>query len=351
MTGKVLEIIVNIGLFVNKVSLLELAMRDHSHPKKTAESVISFIILIVLAVTAAVVLLKQSNADISRFGIDAPLAEPQLTDSFDLIALVPKNFKPIAKTKIYTADNLYEKINGKAPFYTEAGFKKLHSQQFINSTDDTAIIDIYLYDMADIKSAFTVFSQQRRPNSKPITFQDPIFGYKTTNGVYFIKDSYYVEVVSSAASDNALTDVINIAKKLFQKIPQAKQTRFEEISLFPNENLNTQSISYYIDDPFGFGILSNTFTAEYKINDQILTAFISKQQDPAQAKKIAEDYKQFLIENEAISIDSSLFDLDGMFEAVYAKGKFIIGIHAAENKAHADSVAKKLIEKINSYGQ
>jgi len=326
-------------------------MRDHSRPKKTAESVISFIILIVLAVTAAVVLLKQSNADISRFGIEAPPAQPQLTDSFDLTSLAPDNFKPIAKTKIYTADNLYEKINGKAPFYTEAGFKKLHSQQFINSADDTAIIDIYLYDMADIKSAFSVFSQQRRPNSKTITFQDPIFGYKTTNGVYFIKDSYYVEIVNSSASDNALTNAINIGKKLFQKIPQTKLAHFEEISLFPNENLNTQSISYHIDDPFGFGILSNTFTAQYEIDGQTLTVFISTQANHTIAKKITQNYKKFLLENEALKIDSSLFDLDGMFEAIYTKGKFIVGIHAAENKAHADSVAMKLIEKINSYGQ
>ncbi|MBW8001623.1 MAG: hypothetical protein FVQ80_06330 [Planctomycetes bacterium] len=325
-------------------------MSKDSRPK-TAEAVISFAILIILTLIAAAVLRLQANPDISRFGIEDPADSPKATESFDLTSLAPKNFKPIAKTKIYTDDNLYEKINGKAPLYTEAGFKKLHSQQFIHSTDDTAIIDIYLYHMTNAKSAFAVFSQQRRPNSKPITFQHQIFGYKTTNGVYFIKAQYYIEVVISVASDNALTDVINIGKKLFKKIPQTKLTHFEEIALFPNGNLNTKTITYSIDDPFGFGILSNTFTAEYQIDGQTMLAFISKQQTPEQAVKIVQNYKQFLLENDAIKINPSLFDLDGMFEAVHAEGKFAIGIHAAENKNHADTVAKKLIEKVKSHGK
>jgi hypothetical protein len=58
----------------------------------------------------------------ARFGVSTAVLPKQETGSqFDNI--VPAGFEALSKPEEYNADNLYEKIDGKAPLYLEAGFK------------------------------------------------------------------------------------------------------------------------------------------------------------------------------------------------------------------------------------
>ena len=139
--------------------------------KKRLESTISICLLSVLLITAIVILLKQSDADVSRFGINTPAPknldypEPIQQEKLDLDTFVPQGFIIPSKAQIYTKESLYEKINGKAPFYTEAGFENLLTQRFVSKENENLWMELFLYDMGNVRNAFSVFSTQRRPDA------------------------------------------------------------------------------------------------------------------------------------------------------------------------------------------
>jgi hypothetical protein len=104
--------------------LPELAVGSIKYRARRLESVISICLLAILFLIGLGIFIKQSDYDMSRFGIGTAAA-PKFEIPFELSSLVPAGFETLSKTEVYHPENLYEKINGKAPLYIESGFEKL----------------------------------------------------------------------------------------------------------------------------------------------------------------------------------------------------------------------------------
>jgi hypothetical protein len=152
---------------------------------KKLESAISLGLLAVLLLISVLILLRHSQADLSRFGIEASAVPPlpQGRQETTLGSLAPSGFKSFALTETYTAGNLYEKINGKAGFYIDAGFLRLLTHRFINVDRDDLWMELYLYDMADLHH---LKRPVRRPReilcriARLLRRRRIVFGYETT---------------------------------------------------------------------------------------------------------------------------------------------------------------------------
>ncbi len=125
------------------------------------EPVISICLLAILFLIGLGIFIKQFDYDMSRFGIGTAAA-PKFEIPFELSSLVPAGFETLSKAEIYNPENLYEKINGKAPLYTESGFEKLSTQRFASISDQSLWMELFVYDMATVRNAFSVYSVQRR---------------------------------------------------------------------------------------------------------------------------------------------------------------------------------------------
>ena len=94
---------------------------------KRLESVISISIIAILLIISAILFVRQANTDMSRFGITA--ANMQLPQKMQPVPVVenspaiqaPAGFEKLSDAETYTAENLYEKIDGKAPLYHRSG--------------------------------------------------------------------------------------------------------------------------------------------------------------------------------------------------------------------------------------
>jgi len=64
-------------------------------------------------------------------------------------------------------------------------------QRFRDRSDAAAWIEVFVYDMAELKNAFTVFSKQRRPGVEELGE----LAYATPNSLHFDQGKYYVEIV------------------------------------------------------------------------------------------------------------------------------------------------------------
>ncbi|UCF00196.1 MAG: hypothetical protein JSV82_03760 [Planctomycetota bacterium] len=329
---------------------------------KVLESAISICLLALLFVTGVGIFIKQYNSDMSRFGIGTvttvqPLQELQVIseEKPDLSSFVPAEFESLSETEVYQPVTLYEKINGKAPLYIEAGFEELSTKRFVDKNDESLWMELFVYDMGNVRNAFSVYSIQRRADADILSLFHTSFGYRTSNALYFVHSNYYVELVGSSESDELFKALIEVAQKIRSDLPVDDKTRIAELGFFPTENLVLESIKLYLANAFGFEGLTDTFTAKYNIEGETVTAFLSKRSEPKDAKMVVENYYNFLIDNggvvkQAVNkvFEGKVMDFYGTTEIVFAVGQFVAGVHEAENQQAAEKAADILTNKLNN---
>jgi len=333
------------------------------------ESGIGIFLLAILLLIGLGVFIKQSDFDMSRFGINTAAlvlsAQGSKTGteekpSFDFP--VPSGFKKLSEAETYVPENLYEKIDGKATLYIESGFVKLSTQRFVSQNDDTLWFELFLFDMAAPKNAFSVYSVQKRPDVE--AFPAMQFAYSAGNALYFVHDKYYVELVGSSESADLLKAMSDLADKLTpapvfrqENAGVGKVTEIPELTLFPQENLVPGSAKLYLSDVFGFDGLSDTFVCQYRAGDESITAFLSKRPSPQDARTVTESYYNFLVDNggkDKLASDKNLqtikckvLDFYDTTEIIFAIGPYVAGIHEAKNQQSAEKLAAELFNKLS----
>ena len=327
--------------------------------KKTIESAISSCLLAILVLIGVGIFIKQFDVDMSRFGMDmAAIPKFEIQNSkpetpFDPGTILPSGFEKLSGIEIYSAENLYEKINGKAPLYIESGFEKLFTQRFVSEKDrENLWMELYLFDMGTTKNAFSVYSIQKRSDARILP--DMGFAYRTSNALYFTQDRYYVELIGSSESTELSKAMVEVVRKIKLNLVVGNVAEIAELILFPKEGMVPDSTRLYLINAFGFEGLTNTFTVRYKFDDEDVTAFLSRCDNAKNAKSVAESYYNFLISNGGIArqvfseaIKGEVVEFYDTIEIVFTAGPFVAGIHEAEKQQSAENLALMLIDKLN----
>ncbi len=319
-----------------------------SRPRRL-ESAISICLVSILFLIGLGVFLKQFDYDISQFGMDIVTA-PKFETPFDLSSLATTGFEALSEIEMYNPENLYEKIDGKAPFYTESGFEKLSTRRFASKDDESLGMELYLFDMGSAKNAFSVYSVQKRAGAEDLPAF--AFAYRTSNALFFVHGKYYIELVGFSESDELFKAMMEISRNLRGELNVDEDTRIAELDLFPRENIIPGSIKLYLASAFGFEGLTDTFTAKYQIDDETVTAFLSKRATSTEALKVFLEYHKFLLNNGGVDIPTTnpqarLVDFYGTIEYVFAAGPFVAGIHEAKSQQLAEKLAVILVNKLD----
>ncbi len=322
-----------------------------------SETVISIILLACLLLIATGIFIKQFDYDITKFGIASENNKTEISDisleKLDTSSLAPEGFKKYLKTEIYNSESLYEKIDGKAPLYIDAGFNRLLCQRFAMKNDEKQWLELFIYEMTDQRSAFSVYSVQRRQNALAFPSISE-FAYRSTNSIYFILGRYYFEITGSSESDALFDAASFIGKKIKSDVFANHTTDIPELSLLSYENIIRESKKLYIKNAFGFIELSDTLTAEYKLANKSAIVFISIQPDAKKAELIADNYYKFLIENDGKEVKSNMdsnikvVNLFDYIEIVFSMDRFVAGIHQAENQEFAEKSANILVQRLGN---
>jgi len=319
------------------------------------ESVISICLLVVLLLIGLGVVIKQSYYYGSKSGMETANAalpgqksEAGEKEKEILLALKPVGFEGSAKVTAYNNANLYEKIDGKADQYIEAGFQGLFTRLFTNKNDNTPGMELYLFDMGNARNAFSIYSMQKRPG---VESADGLkFGYKTSNSLYFACGKYYAEFIGFSESGELVKTMTQIAKDI-QTSLQVDNAAIPEFALFPQQGMVPDSFKLYTKNAFGFEGLTDTFTAQYDIDGQPVTAFLSRRSTPAEASDVLSKYHKFLLENSGrdIPINSSQIkyvDIEGSIEIIFSQGPFVGGIHEVEKNQLNEKLEKMVLGKL-----
>ena len=190
---------------------------------RTLESVVGMLILLIMVATAVGVYVISRDYNMTRFGITSASGQESGGD-----------FPPVGKVETYNNDNLYEKIDGKAPMYQDAGFVKLNVQRFAAKSNSEFGFELYIYDMNNAKNAFSVYSRQKRADVTDLSdLGASAFGYVAGNEICISLGKNYIEMIGSAESNELVDGMKGIAKDLSAKFKPTDKDKIVELGYFP----------------------------------------------------------------------------------------------------------------------
>jgi hypothetical protein len=103
--------------------------------------------------------------------------------------------KPMSDTEFYGPDNLFEKIDGRAPAYLSFNFQQLRCRSFSIAGTAGSFVDVYEYRFDTPVNAFGMFSLERDPKGKALAFAAD--GYASEISYFFRQGAHYVQVFAS----------------------------------------------------------------------------------------------------------------------------------------------------------
>ena len=154
----------------------------------------------------------------------------------------------------FTADNLYEYMDGNSESYLAYGFTQMQGVT-CKSGENTLVIDIS--EMVDADAAYGIFSANRDPGHplEKIGMGGQIMPRRGT----FAKGNYYVEI--SATPDIDHTPALTAFIAAMEKLLEGSSTPPEALAWFPPEKL--VSARLIPESVLGVRLLKRGYVAQY----------------------------------------------------------------------------------------
>ena len=259
-----------------------------------------------------------------------------------MVVPLPEGMSALTAPEIFDAKTLSDKINGKAELYLSAGFKELQSQRFGEDSSPERWFEIFIFDMDTPENAFAVYSSQKREDAIPLELGR--YAYGTANAFFWIHGAYYLELIATEDSENARTRMQQIAES-FNRTTAADVSTVPESELFPAKGLDQNSITLIPSDAFGLQNFDSVLVAEYDLEDQRLSAYISNRGSSEAAEQMAENYRQFLVAfggKELETEEHFVIEILEAYEVIFTIGPYMAGVHEAADQKQALSLAQAI---------
>ena len=333
-----------------------------SQPGAT-QTIVGVLILLVLAGIAVGIFFKQFNFNPALQMPGKPnsevLAGSPIRQSLSALRQnLPAGLAIYTPAETFGPEALSDKINGKAEFYLPAGFVELGCQRF--SQDDIAEnpeawLELFVYDMGNMRNAFAVFSAQRRSGVESLSMGD--FAYRSGGAIFLVHGRYYLEIIPAEISESLAAKVEALARKFTEQTATTTQ-QIAELDILPRENLLADSIELQATDAFGLQGLNNVFMASYRIGQAKAKAFLSDCGNEEKSQMLADAYYRFLITNDATETKLTTnipgvkcVELFGAYEVIFTGGPYLAGVHESPDIATAEKLAEAMYKKIAEAGK
>jgi hypothetical protein len=267
-----------------------------------------------------------------------------------IAGFTPKDWQIFDKVKQFTPENVYEQINGRASFFQAYDMINLTFVSFVKKDEDTKFINLSIYDMGSPTNAFGVFSSERSPGEPTLNLGRA--SYRSDANYFIWQGQYYIQIISSETTDEFQQAGLDLARSVTDALPDSGEQVWG-LAALPRTDLVPESVQYFKADALGLDFMRNTYTAEYRKGNVVVTAFLSRQEsaDSAGLKvaKYAEYAKRYgkgfeRLKNRNVELVSC--DMDGSYDVVFNKGRLVGGVSSVENRDLAVRAATELWEQL-----
>ena len=197
--------------------------------------------------------------------------------------------KPMSDTEFYNSDNLFEKIDGRAPAYQNYNVQQLRCRTFNVVAATGSFVDVYEYRFDSPVDAFGMFALERDPKGAPLDFAPD--GYSGEMGYFFRQGAVYVQIIASDQKPETLALTKAIAQNRAKELP-ADDSGLAGRRKLPAEGMLADSVSFVPENAQGQSDFKDVFQAKYKFDGAELPFFImvAAPEDAAKAWKSFQDF-------------------------------------------------------------
>lgn len=321
----------------------------HKKPGKM-EARLSMAVLALLIIAGTGVVMRQFQINPGVVALRPDSHQQSLAPAFDQRALIDTTgtgMAPFSPPERFSPDTLYEKINGRADLYLSSGFVSLNTQRFSMHKTTGNWVEVFVYDMATAENAFSVFSMQRREDAQAAGIVST--AYRTENALFMVHNNFYLEIIGTDITE-ALQQAIGLLAHAFvQAHGGSAVANVPGANLFPESDLQAESLQLVTANAFGYEQLDRIHTAEYLIDGTRLTAFVSDRQTAEAASALAVEYQQTLLSYGAARVNDpliiagvSVMQFFDTYEIVFSRGRYLAGVHEADSLEAAGTLAGQL---------
>jgi hypothetical protein len=244
--------------------------------------------------------------------------------------------------QIYTAEHLYEYINGEAELYNSYTFENMVTAVYVSERNDSHTLSVDIYDMGSPLDAFGVYSNFRNPDARygDLGTQAIVSEYNTR----FYQGRFYVNL-NAGVNSNSMQEIMQkVAREIADKIPDEDPPAV--LDILPRLNQIENSMKYRREGFMGQSAFENSLSASYRVHSGTLTGFVVIKENTEQADQALQAFKEF------IQLRGEMLDeLERGFSAIMPyQGEIMIGhklqyLYGVTDYKQAES-AKQLLSDI-----
>ena len=230
---------------------------------------------------------EKSVEDSQGEGSAAPVSQPAAKG--EPLEIAHDGIKPMSDTEFYTSDNLFEKIDGRAPAYQGYNVQQLRCRSFSVVAAAGSFVDVYEYRFDSPVDAFGMFALERDPKGQPLDFAPD--GYSGEMGYFFRQGAVYVQIIASDEKPETLALTKAIAQNRAKQLPPDDSGLAGRRKL-PAAGMIADSVAFVPQNAQGQAALKDVFQAKYNFDGAELPFFIMVAA-PGDAAKAWQSFQDF----------------------------------------------------------
>jgi hypothetical protein len=263
-----------------------------------------------------------------------------------LQGLAPDGWRDLGPVESFTAETLYEKINGRAEQYLAYDVVGMDFVGLVAT--EGQFIDVFVYDMGGLANAFGIYAVERPEDARRLSLGDQ--GYRVESSFFFWKGSYYAQILASDVGPDMEASSEAIARAVEARLA-AGQGEVWGLANLPEEN--REFVQYYKRDALSLDFLRETYTAKYSSDAGEWTSFVALHDSPQAAEETLEKYLAYLRDYGEVSDPRTVAgtrvftgDFGGFYDVIFQRGNLFGGVNLAEGRQLAEDGADALLRAI-----
>jgi len=245
-------------------------------------------------------------------------------------------WKQQGEARSYTAENLFEYMDGNAEGYVLYRFVKMSGVN-CQSGDNTLVFDVF--EMENPEWAYGIFAANR--DTRIPTEKIGVAGQVVPRQAIFVKDKYLVQI--SGDKDQAET-LRAFASAMAKRIPGTAEPP-AALGWFPAAKLVPDSIRMVPESVLGMRILKRGYIAQYEAGKAFVVAEVS----PEAAAEVMNKLRARFSGNRPAKIADEAFEANDKYLgrlSMFRKGRYVGGFAGLKEGADAVAVTSTLAEKV-----
>jgi hypothetical protein len=240
---------------------------------------------------------------------------------------------------VYTANNLWDIIDGAADLFLEYAFIDLHIARYIST--DSIEVKVELYRHASDVDAFGMYSQERDTGYHFIPLG--VQGYIQQGVLNFLTGSYYIKLSTYRAGDKAQEALLTIGDRLAEYLKQ-HNTIPRLFKVFPAEGKLPNTEQYIAHNFLGYSFLNSAYVATYK-DSSTFKVFLMEFAAPEKAHVVVSDYFKAVLKEAVTQLAFDTYQIQDPNNGairLQVLDRFICGIMNDANNKSRDQYLLKL---------